>query len=68
METKGLTPITLAHPTAFISKNAKIGAGSQIMAGSIIAPEVEIGQDCIINTNATVYHESFLESIASSSI
>ncbi|MCL0044992.1 acetyltransferase [Nitrospinaceae bacterium] len=62
LETKGLTPITLAHPTAFISKNAKIGAGSQIMAGSVIAPEVEIGQDCIVNTNATVDHESFLES------
>ena len=55
-------------PTTFISKNAKIGSGSQIMAGSAIAPEVEIGQGCIINTNATVYHESFLESIASSSI
>ena len=62
METKGLTPITLAHPTAFIAKNAKIGAGSQIMAGSVIGPEVEIGQDCIVNTNATVDHESFLES------
>ena len=36
------------------------------MAGSAIAPEVKIGQDYIINTNATVYHESFLESIASS--
>jgi acetyltransferase-like isoleucine patch superfamily enzyme len=32
------------------------------MAGSVIAPEVEIGQDCIVNTNATVDHESFLES------
>ena len=32
------------------------------MAGSVIGPEVEIGQDCIVNTNATVDHESFLES------
>ena len=36
LEGEGLSPITLAHPTAFISKNAKIGFGSQIMAGSII--------------------------------
>ena len=62
LEEEGLTPITLAHPTAFISPNAKIGVGSQIMAGSIIGPEVELGQDCIINTNANVDHESFLES------
>ena len=62
LEEEGLTPITLAHPTAFISQNAKIGVGSQIMAGSIIGPEVELGQDCIINTNANVDHESFLES------
>jgi sugar O-acyltransferase (sialic acid O-acetyltransferase NeuD family) len=58
---KGLTPITVAHHTAFISKNAKIGNGSQIMAGSVISSEVEIGQDCIINTNSTVDHESVLE-------
>ena len=62
LEGEGLSPITLVHPTAFISKNAKIGVGSQIMAGSIIGPEVELGQDCIINTNANVDHESFLES------
>ena len=62
LEGEGLSPITLAHPTAFISKNAKIGVGSQIMAGSIIGPEVELSQDCIVNTNANVDHESFLES------
>ena len=62
LEEEGLTPITLAHPTAFISKNAKIGVGSQILAGSIIGPEVELGQGCIVNNNANVDHESFLES------
>jgi sugar O-acyltransferase (sialic acid O-acetyltransferase NeuD family) len=61
LEGKGLTPITLAHPTAFISQNAKIGVGSQILAGSIIGPEVELGQDCIVNNNANVDHESILE-------
>ena len=62
LEGEGLSPITLVHPTAFISKNAKIGVGSQIMAGSIIGPEVELSQDCIVNTNANVDHESFLDS------
>jgi sugar O-acyltransferase (sialic acid O-acetyltransferase NeuD family) len=62
LEEEGLTPVTLAHHTAFIDKNAKIGVGSQILAGSIIGPEVELGQCCIINHNATVDHESFLGS------
>jgi len=61
LKAKGLKPVTLAHHTAFISQNTKIGTGSQIMAGAVISPEVEIGQDCIVNTNATVDHESFLE-------
>ena len=62
LKAKGLKPVTLAHHTAFISQNTKIGAGSQIMAGSVISSEVKIGQDCIVNTNATVDHESFLGS------
>ena len=62
LEEEGLTPITLVHHTAFIAKNAKIGVGSQILAGSIIGPEVELGQGCIVNNNATVDHESFLDS------
>ena len=62
LKDEGLIPITLAHPTAFISPNAKIGVGSQVMAGSIIGSEVELGQDCIVNTNASVDHESFLGS------
>ena len=62
LKEEGLTPVTVVHPAAFISENAKIGAGSQIMAGAIIGPEVVIGQDCIINTNASVDHESILES------
>ena len=62
LENKGLIPITLAHHTAFISSNAKIGKGSQILAGSVISSEVEIRNDCIVNTNATVDHDCFLES------
>jgi len=61
LEDEGLSPITLAHHTAFIAKDAKIGVGSQILAGSIIGPEVELGKGCIVNNNATVDHESFLE-------
>ncbi|MDZ7646829.1 MAG: acetyltransferase [Cytophagales bacterium] len=58
---QGLNPISVIHPTATIAKNATIGRGVQIMAGAIIQPEVKIGDQCIINTNASVDHEDILE-------
>jgi len=58
---EGLDPITLAHPTAWIADNARIGVGSQLMAGSIVAPEAKIGRQCIINTRASIDHECILE-------
>jgi len=58
---RGLTPITIAHPTAWIDDTVVIGAGSQIMAGSLIMAEARLGRQCIINTNASVDHEGVLE-------
>jgi sugar O-acyltransferase (sialic acid O-acetyltransferase NeuD family) len=58
---EGLNPVTIAHPTAWIASNAVIGVGSQILAGSIIAPETRIHRCCIINTKASVDHECVLE-------
>ena len=56
-----LQPVTIAHPTAVIAENAIIGAGSQLLAGSIVAPEARLGRQCIVNTNASVDHEGILE-------
>lgn len=53
----GLKPISFSHNTAFIDKKAKIGIGAQILAGAIIATEVTIGTQCIINANASIDHE-----------
>lgn len=57
----GLQPITIAHPSASIAKNATIGIGTQIMAGAIVGEEASIGRQCIINTKASVDHECVLE-------
>ncbi len=56
----GLTPATVIHPTAHVASNAVIGAGSQLLAGSIVCAEAQLGKSCIINTKATVDHESIL--------
>jgi len=58
---EGLAPVTIAHPTVWIADNATIGAGSQILAGAIVAPEARIGRQCIINTKASVDHEDLLD-------
>jgi len=56
----GLSPITIAHPSAVIEKDVIIGEGSQIMAGTILNTHVIIGQQCIINTKCSVDHECYL--------
>jgi sugar O-acyltransferase (sialic acid O-acetyltransferase NeuD family) len=58
---EGLSPISLAHPTAWIADQATIGAGAQILAGAIIGTEARLGRQCIINTKASVDHEDVLE-------
>jgi sugar O-acyltransferase (sialic acid O-acetyltransferase NeuD family) len=57
----GLRPVTLIHPSAIIARNAVIGEGSQIMAGTVIGPEAKLGKLCIINTKASVDHENVFE-------
>lgn len=58
---EGLQPITIVHPTAWIADDAIIGSGSQILAGAIVAPQAQLGRQCIINTKASVDHEDVLE-------
>ena len=58
---EGLQTVTIAHPTAWIDKNVKIGEGSQILAGAKVLAEAVIGKQCIINTKASVDHEDILE-------
>jgi sugar O-acyltransferase (sialic acid O-acetyltransferase NeuD family) len=58
---EGLQAITIAHPSAQIAPNARIGEGCQLMAGAIVNPEAHLGRQCIINTKASVDHECVLE-------
>tara|TARA_B100000965_G_C19603452_1_gene764479 strand:- start:19800 stop:20462 length:663 start_codon:yes stop_codon:yes gene_type:complete len=57
--------ITTIHPSSVISKNVSIGKGSAIMAGSIINPDSKIGNFCIVNTNASIDHDSIMEDFSS---
>lgn len=56
----GLKPANLIHPEAYIASDALMGEGNQIMAKAVLCAEVKIGSQCLINTAATVDHESLL--------
>jgi sugar O-acyltransferase (sialic acid O-acetyltransferase NeuD family) len=57
----GLTPVTVAHATAWVEDNAQVGEGCQFLAGSLVLAEAMIGRQCIINTKASADHEDVLE-------
>jgi sugar O-acyltransferase (sialic acid O-acetyltransferase NeuD family) len=53
----GLTSATAVHPSAYVSPTAHFGIGCQILAHATVGVEVELGEQCIMNTGATVDHE-----------
>lgn len=56
LKEKGYVFKTVIHSSAIISKRAKIGEGVQLLAGSIVNTEAEIGDNTIINTKSSIDH------------
>jgi len=52
-----LTWARLIHPTAWISPDVKVGAGTVVMAGVIIQPGTQLGTHVIVNTSSSVDHD-----------
>lgn len=50
--------VSTIHPSAHIGKNVRIGKGVAIMAGAIINSDSTIGDFVIINTKASLDHDS----------
>ena len=47
----------LIHPHASISRYAAIGAGSLVVAGSVVTADASIGRGVILNTGCSVDHD-----------
>lgn len=47
----------LIHPDAVLASEATVEAGAQVMAGSVIQPGALLGENVIVNTNASVDHD-----------
>ena len=52
--------VSLFHPTSVVSRYARVGVGTVIMAGAVVNPFATLGMACIVNTGATVDHDCFL--------
>mgnify|MGYP001096769548 CR=1 FL=1 len=50
--------IKLTHPEAVVSSAATVGAGSLVAANAHVGPEVNLGLGVIVNTLASVEHQS----------
>lgn len=57
---EGLVPLAAIHRTAFVADSARIGAGSHVLANGAVCVEASLGDQCIVNTGATVDHECTL--------
>lgn len=52
--------LTLIHPSAIKAESVRLGVGNVVMAGAILNPYVVVGNHCIINTGASVDHDSII--------
>ena len=57
-----LEPLTIAHPRAVCSRWAQVGAGSQLLPGSIVNAGAELGENVIVNSGAIVEHDCIIGS------
>jgi sugar O-acyltransferase (sialic acid O-acetyltransferase NeuD family) len=53
----GLATPALIHPAAFVARDAEVGPGAQLLAGSRTCALARIGEGAILNTGASVDHE-----------
>lgn len=60
LKSLGLTPISFADPSSLICESVSYGEGVQIMPASIIHNNVNIGNQCIINTKSLIEHDCIL--------
>ena len=54
---RGLTPVSVIHPSAVIAKSVVIGAGAFVAAGVVANVDARIGENAILNTGCTVDHD-----------
>jgi|OM-RGC.v1.014425218 sugar O-acyltransferase (sialic acid O-acetyltransferase NeuD family) len=54
---RGYTFPTLIHPNTWIAPGVVLNDGVQVMAGAVIQPRCEIGENSIVNTRVGIDHD-----------
>ncbi len=57
-------PIVM-HPSALVSRSARIGPGTVVTAGAIVSVNAVVGQGCIINVASAVNHDCRMDEFSS---
>jgi sugar O-acyltransferase (sialic acid O-acetyltransferase NeuD family) len=55
---RGFAFPAIQHPAAYLAEPSAMGDGSQIMAGTVVQPDVHLGTGSIVNTGARVDHDT----------
>jgi sugar O-acyltransferase (sialic acid O-acetyltransferase NeuD family) len=60
LASNGWEIIGTTHPSATVSRSAKLGAANQLLAGAVVQRGVRTGVNCVINTRASIDHDGVL--------
>lgn len=60
-EAKGLSVVSLIHPSVITGTDVEIEKGTVIMAGVVINSSSKVGKGCIINTSSSLDHDNIIE-------
>jgi sugar O-acyltransferase (sialic acid O-acetyltransferase NeuD family) len=52
--------LSVIHPSAIKADSVKLGHGTVVMAGAMLNPYASVGNHCIINTGASIDHDSII--------
>jgi len=58
LDTAGLTPALLIHPSATIGADVELGAGSVICSNVSLTTNIRLGRHVHVNLNSTIGHDS----------
>lgn len=61
----GFSFVAAIHPAATLARDVEIGSGTVIMAGVVVNTAARIGSHCMLNTNASLDHDSVMGDFSS---
>lgn len=59
-ERRGLTPVSVIHPSVIVADEVVIGEGTVISPNAVLAPSSRLGRHCSLNIGAVIGHDAQL--------